>query len=618
MDSMESVSLKRAFAHEARGSEESDERVSASSDASSGNESASPPSTDDPSKKQRLNNVDSMATSDQNTPEIDPDALADELAAIGKGELALSDRQQTALQRAKNFARGLQDELVRTGAISSAVLPEATLTVANIIEQQKALHNLCRVYVGSISFESTESDVRARLARYGSIKELALKADPISGKHRGFCFVEYDLPEAAILSVEASETIEIGGRTIRIGRPKNYDPNSIKDLPPPPENRIYVANVGALVSESDLAGIFQAFGEVEKCVLMPDLQTRKHAGYGYVQFKEGNDIDTIVASMKGFMLLDLPMGVCKAIIGGPLPDGMQALDNIPPGTTVLPSNLMITRPAGIAAAIGAAAPLSPALIARANATAASTAQRLVAGFQRQQQQHQDQHQHGDGGHIESVAAEENLSISGSQQRYQLIQNLARSRGVDTQMSNSNRVSPSNSAGSPNASTNSNNNTSNSSGANLSSSGNSSGNSNANQAGGGFPSSSHVLSSQSVEAHEASANSLDNKMHQISGGRLGGNHAVAGSSVVRLQYKATSADVDDQLEEEFREECSKYGPVIQVHVLPLSGQFLKIFIQFGSVADARSAAAQLNGRQFDGKTIQATMYDMNDYFSNRLV
>ncbi|KAF9976567.1 Poly(U)-binding-splicing factor puf60 [Actinomortierella ambigua] len=594
MESKDSFSLKRAFAHEARGLEENDERVPASSDASSGNESASPPSIDDRSKKQRLDNVDSSLTGDQNAPEIDPgktDTLADELAAIGKSDTTLSDRQQAALQRAKNFARDLQDELVRTGAISSAVLPEATLTVANIIEQQKALHNLCRVYIGSISFESTEADVRARLGRYGSIKELALKADPISGKHRGFCFVEYDLPEAAILSVEASETIEIGGRTIRIGRPKNYDPNSIKDLPPPPENRIYVANVGALVAESDLAGIFQAFGDVEKCVLMVKTMPTL---LSYVQFKEGTDIDTIVSSMKGFMLLDLPMGVCKAIIGGPLPEGMKALDNIPPGTTVLPNNMMITRPAGIAAAIGAAAPLSPALIARANATAASTAQRLVAGFQRQQHQHQDQNQHGDGGHIESVAAEENLSISGSQQRYQLIQNLARSRGVGTQMGDDN---------------------SNSSNANL---GNTNNSSNTNNASGGFPGSSQGLSSQSMEAHEASANALDNKMHQISGGRLGGNHAVAGSSVVRLQYKATPADVDDQLEEEFREECSKYGPVVQVHVMPLTGQFLKIFIQFASVADARSAAVQLNGRQFDGKTIQATMYDMNEYFANRLV
>lgn len=38
-------------------------------------------------------------------------------------------------------------------------------------------------------------------------------------------------------------------------------------------------------------------------------------------------MDIVVESMKGFTLLDTPMGVCKAIIGGSIPDGMKALDN---------------------------------------------------------------------------------------------------------------------------------------------------------------------------------------------------------------------------------------------------------------------------------------------------
>lgn len=146
----------------------------------------------------------------------------------------------------------------------SAVEPEPSLAIANVVEQRKSL---CRVYVGSISFEASEDDVRQRLSRFGDIKELVLKVDPATGKHRGFCFVEYQMPEAAILAVEASESLEVGGRHIKIGRPKNYDPNAINDLPPPPADRIYVANIGSLVSETDLAGIFAAFGEVEKCVL---------------------------------------------------------------------------------------------------------------------------------------------------------------------------------------------------------------------------------------------------------------------------------------------------------------------------------------------------------------
>jgi len=52
-----------------------------------------------------------------------------------------------------------------------------------------------------------------------------------------------------------------------------------------------------------------------------------------------------------------------------------------------------------------------------------------------------------------------------------------------------------------------------------------------------------------------------------------------TSVVRLQFNATPADIDDQLEEEFKEECSKYGPIVNVQLLPLADGLLRIFIQF---------------------------------------
>ncbi|KAF9582430.1 Poly(U)-binding-splicing factor puf60, partial [Lunasporangiospora selenospora] len=170
-------------------------------------------------------------------------------------------------------------------------------------------------------------------------------------------------------------------------------------------------------------------------------------------------------------------------------------------------------------------------IARANATAASTAQRLVAMGQAG----------GAGGPIgdrESVASEENMSISGKQ-RYLVMQSLARSGGGAAAM---------------------------------------------------FPGSVAATSAQQ-EAQQ--------------------------SNVVRLQYTASPEDIDDQLEDEFREECSKYGPVARVQLLPLADGLLRIFIQFASFVDARSAAAQLNGRQFDGKTIQATLFDQQEFTAGRL-
>lgn len=470
----------------------------------------SPPNDDSAAKKQRVEHEDTIADNDKTTDDSSEQESSQEAKDPVTG---LTDSQMNALERAKEYAKEIQEELVKSGALTSAVEPEASLAIANVVEQRKSL---CRVYVGSISFEASEDDVRQKLSRFGDIKELVLKVDPATGKHRGFCFVEYQMPEAAILAVEASETLDVGGRHIKIGRPKNYDANAVNDLPPPPEDRIYVANIGSLVTEANLADIFAAFGDVEKCVLKPDPVTRKHKGFGYVQFKSGTNIDTLVESMKGFMLLDMPMGVCKALIGGSLPDGMEALDSMPAAPAA--STPAQNRPTSTAVPPSS---VNPAMIARATATAASTAQRLVAMGQSA----------GLNGDRESVASEENMSISGNQ-RYMVMQSLARSSGI---------VPPAPPTKEP-----------------------------------------------------------------------------AQSSIVRLQLNATQADVDDQLEEEFREECSKYGRIVNVQLLPLADGLLRIFIQFAIPFDARSAAAQLQGRQFDGKTIQATLYDPTEYAAGRLV
>jgi poly(U)-binding-splicing factor PUF60 len=42
--------------------------------------------------------------------------------------------------------------------------------------------------------------------------------DPITQKHKGFAFVEYELPEAAQLALEQMNGVVIGGRNIKVKR----------------------------------------------------------------------------------------------------------------------------------------------------------------------------------------------------------------------------------------------------------------------------------------------------------------------------------------------------------------------------------------------------------------
>ena len=72
-----------------------------------------------------------------------------------------------------------------------------------------------RIYVGNISFNSTADEVRDLFAQYGEVIEVNLISDRLTGRPRGFGFVEME-DDAADAAIEALNGAELGGRQLRI------------------------------------------------------------------------------------------------------------------------------------------------------------------------------------------------------------------------------------------------------------------------------------------------------------------------------------------------------------------------------------------------------------------
>ncbi|KAG0710498.1 Poly(U)-binding-splicing factor half pint [Chionoecetes opilio] len=98
-------------------------------------------------------------------------------------------------------------------------------TQAKSLQRHQALVLMCRVYVGSISFELKEDTIRQAFVPFGPIKSINMSWDPVTQKHKGFAFVEYEMPEAAQLALEQMNGVMIGGRNIKVGRPSNMPQN---------------------------------------------------------------------------------------------------------------------------------------------------------------------------------------------------------------------------------------------------------------------------------------------------------------------------------------------------------------------------------------------------------
>ena len=79
-----------------------------------------------------------------------------------------------------------------------------------------------RLYVGNMSFDTTESDLRTLFADFGEVGEVHLVTDRATGRARGFAFVEMQDDEGAGKAIAALDGKVYGGRPLNVNeaRPK--------------------------------------------------------------------------------------------------------------------------------------------------------------------------------------------------------------------------------------------------------------------------------------------------------------------------------------------------------------------------------------------------------------
>jgi RNA recognition motif-containing protein len=73
-----------------------------------------------------------------------------------------------------------------------------------------------KIYVGNLSFSSTEDDLRDLFGRHGSVDSVAVITDRDTGRPRGFAFVEMSEASAASDAIRALDGTDFAGRTIKV------------------------------------------------------------------------------------------------------------------------------------------------------------------------------------------------------------------------------------------------------------------------------------------------------------------------------------------------------------------------------------------------------------------
>ena len=81
------------------------------------------------------------------------------------------------------------------------------------------------MYVGNLSFQATEDQVRDLFAEYGEVESIAWITDRDTGRFRGFCFIEMETA-AANAAMAALDGREIDERNIRVNEAKPREDRS--------------------------------------------------------------------------------------------------------------------------------------------------------------------------------------------------------------------------------------------------------------------------------------------------------------------------------------------------------------------------------------------------------
>jgi RNA recognition motif-containing protein len=85
---------------------------------------------------------------------------------------------------------------------------------------------IVNIYVGNLSFDTTEDDLRDAFATYGEVASVAIIKDKFSGQSRGFAFVDMAGKPEANAAMQGLNGGDLNGRSLTVNEAKPREERS--------------------------------------------------------------------------------------------------------------------------------------------------------------------------------------------------------------------------------------------------------------------------------------------------------------------------------------------------------------------------------------------------------
>lgn len=151
------------------------------------------------------------------------------------------------------------------------------------------------LFIGSLSWNTTEHALSAHLSSVAPVLSVKIPLDRLSGKSRGFAFVDVASQEDAERIIAELNERELDGRTLHISIAKER----IEETEP---CKLYIAGLADSVTENALQHHLSSAGVVTSVSIVTDRNTGRSRGFAFVETASEQDSDAIIQTLNGSLL----------------------------------------------------------------------------------------------------------------------------------------------------------------------------------------------------------------------------------------------------------------------------------------------------------------------------
>ncbi|CAB3226828.1 unnamed protein product [Arctia plantaginis] len=142
-----------------------------------------------------------------------------------------------------------------------------------------------KLFVGGLSWETTDKELRDHFSAYGEIESINVKTDPNTGRSRGFAFIVFKAPDSI------DKVMAAGEHTINN---KKVDPKKAKAR----QGKIFVGGLSSEISDEEIKNFFSNFGTIMEVEMPFDKTKNQRKGFCFITFDSEQVVNELLKTPK--------------------------------------------------------------------------------------------------------------------------------------------------------------------------------------------------------------------------------------------------------------------------------------------------------------------------------